>query len=339
MEALPEYTFFETRVLQRAIASGSVRKIKFLISRGCHPNGPCGPDYLRPLMLACYISDEKKRNDVIEALLQVGATPGLTDKHGRSALYYASWLGLEKPLSLLLKSDDSNLTRGDHKEGNTCLHISAICGRLEVLKMLVQKMKRNGVSLNTRNHQGHTALTSAYIHNKMDCFEYLHNEGALPRHHWLDFARIIARRPTINRIIEDSIRSNKEKTLPPIRTTGIVTPQHPSSGIIIAKLLAKTAHKKHNEDIYLRNNRQVPIDADWVDTIVGCRASPVEPLTPIISLSTIVSATTRLKNLRKRCSTRTSTPTLKGNLQQNNEDTTHIQSNKHPSNPQKDIQQ
>ena len=313
MEKLPEYNFFETRVLQRAISYGSVRKIKFLLNRGCHPNSACGPDYLRPLMLACYISDEKKREDAIETLLQAGALPGMIDKHGHTVLHYACWLGLEKTLTHLLKADDSNLTRGNYKEGNTCLHVCAIHGRLELLKVLVQKMKRNGIDLNTRNHYGQTALTLAYMHNNMECFKYLHSEGALPRHHWLDFAKIVARRPTINRIIEDSIMTARGEALPPLRESSQMKlmPHSPSSGAVIAKLLAKSAHKQHNEDVYLKNDQQTPVDSEWLESVRACRASPVEPLTPIASLSTIVSATTRLKNLRKRYAVRQSHSSMK----------------------------
>lgn len=306
MDQLPKYHFSETKVLQRAIESRSLHRIKFLLSQGCDPNIACGPDSLRPLILACYIAADDKRVEVIEVLLQARAVPGLVDKSGRSALYHACWLGLDiSTIDLLLQADDSDLTKADHLEGNTCLHVCAIFDRMETLKLLVRKMKKFGIDLNTNNNSGHTALSSAYLYNNMKCFEYLHSEGALPRHHWIDMCKILVHRPSLNRVIQDSIEARlteEDITRPqllPVGTSDLETsePTHVTSSATIKTLLVKSTHKQCNIDLYRSNEDQRPIDNEWIETIQECR-SQTRSNSPSLRFSTVVSITTCLRNIR-----------------------------------------
>lgn len=310
MEQLPEYTFFDTKVIQRAIKSGSLHRIKFLLNQGCKPNELCTPDCLRPLMLACYIIDDKKRDDIIQILLKAGALPGLVDKLGRSSLYHACRLGLLTTFELLLKADDSDLTKGDYIEKNTCLHVCAIYNRLELLKVLVQKMKRFGIDLNTKNNFGHTALSSAYYHSNMECFQYLHSEGALPRYNHIRLSReLSSRQHTLDRITKSCVNNETsrsasaatERTITPVLThTASVTTPTPTINTIqahtIQSLIAKSAQVHHHKDLYRSNAQQRPINYEWIEAVKRCRFRP-RSSSPI-SFATVVSITARLKSMR-----------------------------------------
>ena len=329
MDKLPQDPFFQTKVLQRAILSGAVHGTQFLLRQGCNPNVVCGPQALRPLILACYIDDEKKRLEIVELLIKFGANPGLVDRSGRHAVYYACWLGLKDVLSRLLQTDDSDLTIGDYVQGNTCLHICVMTGQFELLKILIDKMKKNGLSLSTKNKLGLTPLSLAHLHKQTACFHLLHKEGALPRYHIKDLEEILSRRMEADQVLHDNLlmfAKFNRTSLPPIskKPCALVhnisqnyprsTPQlpqaclhivqplpelssHPSSQVIIKSFLEKVIHIQ-NSPLYPSSikDQQEPITMEWIDAVRECKPPPET------SFASIVSTAMHLQNFRARLS-------------------------------------
>lgn len=328
MDKLPQDPFFQTNVLQRAILSGEVDQTEFLLRQGCNPNIACGPQALRPLILACYIDDEKKRLKIVELLIQNGAIPGLADRSGRHAVYYACWLRLKDVFSRLLQTDDSDLTIGDSVHGNTCLHICVITGQFELLKMLIDKMKKNGLSLSTKNKLGLTPLSVAHLHQQIACFHLLYKEGGLPRYHIKDIEEILSKRMEADQVLNDNLlmfAKFNRTSLPPISKKPfalvnntfqkypssaqelpqaclhIVQPlpelsSHPSSQVMIKTFLEKVIHIQKSPLYPSSIKDQEPITMEWIDTVRECKPPPET------SFASIVSTAMHLQNLRTRLS-------------------------------------
>jgi ankyrin repeat protein len=283
MDKLPKETFFQTKVLQRAILSGSLSRISHLLKSGCDPNVSCGSIGVRPLMIACYVENEHKRAVIIQLLLEAGAVPSDTDKLGRNSLYYACWLGLDTVINILLNADDSDLTIGDSEKGNTCLHISAILGHLKVLKVVVEKMKKNGITLNTKNKEGWTALSLSYQCGNMSCFKLLCDAGAAASH-------------CINLDTVDE----RESTAKTRETSSHLHSAVPTSNSIIKMLLEKVAYAKLAG--YVQPEAQVPITSEWIKTVQDYRQETRRSTT--LNIASLVNITLKLKSL---CNKRSST--------------------------------
>ena len=305
MDKLPSELFFQTKMLQRAILSSSVSRVKYLLkSVGCDPNVACGLFGLRPLIIACYIKDERKRMKTIELLLESGADPGLPDYLGRHSLYYACWLGLLDVLNLLIQVDDSDLTEGDRKDGNTCLHVCAMLGHVELLEVLIKKVKRTGIGLNKKNYHGLTALSLAYECNKMDCFKLLHDEGALPQFVVSDFNSILIRKPSINLVIQYDVlvfRKTRGYSLPYKQkhtNNTLNVSSTASSNTIIKTLLEKAASQKVHD--ILKKCPQTPVTNEWIQSILNYRAAPPPVATKDLSARVRFRALCARKKSRRK---------------------------------------
>lgn len=219
-------------------------------------------------------------------------------------MYYACWLGLLDVLNMLIKIDDSDLTRGDNEGGNTCLHICAMFDHTELLKVVIEKMKRSGMDLNKKNKGGLTALSVAHGCSNMSCFKVLHNEGALPRLMTEDFGDTLA--PVDSEAMAVAQRSEGKLSPPPAETKHITrgcdddipnTASRPTSGTVIKVLLERAAFLKDRE--VLTSDSQVPVTSEWVKSITDYRPIPTVT-TPTVHIGTVLSAAMRLKSLRSK---------------------------------------
>lgn len=81
---------------------------------------------------------KKGQTDVVELLIESGIDPNISDKYGRTAVYFAAEKGHVETVKLLVaKKCDLNISRNDywHKDESP-LYVAAANGHLDVLKLL-----------------------------------------------------------------------------------------------------------------------------------------------------------------------------------------------------------
>ncbi len=187
----PARRFGSTTVLTRAIAFPSPRQTRFLLEQGCDPNQRVGPRQIRPLMVACFISDNQRRMMVFKILLEHGADPVLTDMHGRNSMMYACAVSLKRDVELLIKDCDYDLNAADIY-GDTMLHVCAKAGNIEVLRVVLREMLRYRKSISTQNKNYLTPLSLAIMNGHSEAAEMLHQAGGLPRFSPLSFSHVLS---------------------------------------------------------------------------------------------------------------------------------------------------
>lgn len=133
-----------------------------------------------PLMIACFMSNKKKRQTVCGWLLEHGAEVEARDKFKRTILMYACATRNKFLLDKLLLHTDANLNFAD-LEGNTCLMYAAIEGDLNITRKILVPMTLYDVDLDARNRRGFTAYLLALKHGNVDCAKLLQKNGASAR--------------------------------------------------------------------------------------------------------------------------------------------------------------
>ena len=187
----PAAPFHETKALQRAILGNSPKKVRFLLRQGSNVNVPCGRKRIRPLMLACYVEKVRKREKIVDMLLQAGAAPGMFDCDGRNALFYACALEREDMVSKILRGVDFDLAAKD-RDGNTVLHACAMVGVPSILGNVLVTLTKYGVDVNQRNALKLTPLAAALLCENLECAVVLHKFGACPRYSEEDLQMIFS---------------------------------------------------------------------------------------------------------------------------------------------------
>ena len=135
------------------------------------------------LIKACLLKDNvaATRRKLIRILLSKGAGVGNVDVFGRNVLMWACFLGKVDVVKILfdhcLMDIDFNCV--DH-HGNTALHYVSSAGHFGLTTMLVEAMKRFGISVDRRNKLGVTPFLEATKHGKEQCARVLLNSGASP---------------------------------------------------------------------------------------------------------------------------------------------------------------
>eukprot|EP00112_Aurelia_sp_Birch-Aquarium-sp1_P016712 Seg381.29 transcript_id=Seg381.29/GoldUCD/mRNA.D3Y31 product="Ankyrin repeat domain-containing protein 63" protein_id=Seg381.29/GoldUCD/D3Y31 len=130
-----------------------------------------------PLMVACFMTNEKRRQIVCDLLLAHGANVDLMDKFKRTMLMYACATRNKFLLHKLIECIDTDLNKMD-KDGNTCLMYAAIEGNAGVMKLMLQPFEMYGISLDVRNKRGFTAYLLALKNGNVECAQILQNKGA-----------------------------------------------------------------------------------------------------------------------------------------------------------------
>ena len=130
-----------------------------------------------PLMIACFMSNRRRRETVCQLLLDHGADIDMRDKFERTILMYACATRNEFLLDQLLQYTDDDLNRVD-LDGNTCLMYAAVEGDVKIIEKILEPLITYGVDLDVRNRYGLTAYLLAQKNGNTDCSKLLQNSGA-----------------------------------------------------------------------------------------------------------------------------------------------------------------
>ena len=162
--------------LSSAIREKRFTQVKLLLDIGVGINRR-DSDLRTALMQICFLEDEAKAAKYAKILLQRGAKVGLKDKTGLTALSHACKRGQEQLVSIMLEeASDFDLNSQDN-QGNTALHYAAMSGNFVVLNLLLSKLKRFKLSVDTLNKKGETPLIAASKSGNFFCARILISEG------------------------------------------------------------------------------------------------------------------------------------------------------------------
>lgn len=162
--------------LSSAIREKRFTQVKLLLDIGVGINRR-DSDLRTALMQLCFLEDEAKAAKYAKILLQRGAKVGLKDKTGLTALSHACKRGQEQLVSIMLEeASDFDLNSQDN-QGNTALHYAAMSGNFVVLNLLLSKLKRFKLSVDTLNKKGETPLIAASKSGNFFCARILISEG------------------------------------------------------------------------------------------------------------------------------------------------------------------
>jgi len=163
--------------LSSAIREKRFTQVRLLLDIGVDINRRDSDLSRTALMQLCFLEDEAKAAKYAKILLQRGAKVGLKDKNGLTALSHACKRGQEQLVSIMLEeASDFDLNSQD-KQGNTALHFAAMSGNFVVLNLLLSKLKRFKLSVDTLNEKGETPLIVASKSGNFFCARILISEG------------------------------------------------------------------------------------------------------------------------------------------------------------------
>lgn len=162
--------------LSSAIREKRFTQVKLLLDIGVGINRR-DSDLRTALMQLCFLEDEAKAAKYAKILLQRGAKVGLKDKTGLTVLSHTCKRGQEQLVSIMLEeASDFDLNSQDN-QGNTALHYAAMSGNFVVLNLLLSKLKRFKLSVDTLNKKGETPLIAASKSGNFFCARILISEG------------------------------------------------------------------------------------------------------------------------------------------------------------------
>ena len=162
--------------LHTAIINDRVRRVQLLLNVGMNVNKR-DKEGRTPLMLACFMSNLKRRDLVCELLQKYNADTEALDAFGRSLVMYACATRNKDLLERLLEYTDSDINHTD-KDGNTCLMYAAIEGDTRVLTRVKDTLRQYGISIDVRNKRGFTAYLLALKYGNVECANILRENGA-----------------------------------------------------------------------------------------------------------------------------------------------------------------
>ncbi|KAK7084117.1 hypothetical protein SK128_005221, partial [Halocaridina rubra] len=126
-----------------------------------------------------HLAAETGQLEVCEMLLQLGADTSATNNGGQKPIHVAAMHNNSEVVKLFLKTSPELVTTAD-KDGNTCAHIAALQGSVDVVRELMRHNR--GVVINGRNRVGDSMpihLAAEGGHAKL--VKFLIENGASPK--------------------------------------------------------------------------------------------------------------------------------------------------------------
>ncbi len=167
------------RSLLYCLERGYFSLIRYLLESGTGNVRERDTEGRTGLIYCCFIDNDCWAQNIAMTLIEYGANIEDHDQRGLNALHYAIITQRLILVRRYLDSLDFDLSRSTDIHGNTCLHYACSTGNLDIVRYVLNAMKRYSVDLTMKNRSGLTAYDIACQLNLDRCQNLLRNEMTL----------------------------------------------------------------------------------------------------------------------------------------------------------------
>ena len=140
-------------------------------------------DQRTPLILCAVVEDERWALSVARLLIENGAKIWLSDKTGKNALMAACLNERVALIDVFLHSLDFNLNAQD-KFGCSALHHCAMCGNIEMCRVVLSRLLRYDLPILLHNKDNKTPVECAIELGYIDCAEEIAADARNQKQTW-----------------------------------------------------------------------------------------------------------------------------------------------------------
>ena len=167
------------RSLLYSLERGYFSLIRYLLESGSGNAQERDSEGRTGLIYCCFIDNDCWAQNIAMTLLEYGAKIEDHDRRGLNALHYAIITQRLILVRRYLDSLDFDLSRSTDMHGNTCLHYACSTGNIDMVRYILNAMKRYSGNLMIKNRSGLTAYDIACQLNLEHCQNLLRNEMTL----------------------------------------------------------------------------------------------------------------------------------------------------------------